>query len=617
MAYQNKKYSNNKNDSRKSNFHTPAFGKQEQKEKLNGGVFTYSNPIPVSKLAEALGLTSSDILKYLFLNGKVCNLNSILDDELIGEICLNFGYDFKKENIVDITNFEALEIEDDESNLEERPPVVTIMGHVDHGKTTLLDTIRKTRVAEGEAGGITQAIGAYQVSIKNKKITFIDTPGHAAFTAMRARGSQITDIVIIVCAADDGVMPQTHEAVDHAKAAQVPIIVAINKMDKPGADPERVKQQLSDLGLMPEEWGGETPFIPLSAKTGDGVNDLLETILLIAELRELKANKDRLAIGTVVEAEKDTGIGPVATILIQNGTLKVGDSLVVGPYFGKVRTMKDDAGRMIKSAGPSTPVLISGISEVPEAGDKFMVFPDEKQARDIANVRMTKKIESERKGSTAVSLDDLFNQIKEGQTSTINVIIKADNQGSAEAVKQSLEKIKVDTVKVNVISSNSGAITESDVILANASNAIIYGFNIRPNATVRKLAEEKNVDIRLHQIIYALIEEMEAAMKGLLKPEFVEKVSGQLEVRQLYKVSKVGTVCGCYVTTGFMKSESKVRLIRNGVVIYEGVLGSLKRFQNDVKEVKEGYECGCTIQNYNDIYEGDIIEGFYEEEVKK
>ncbi len=617
MGKPNKKNGNySKNaDKRTSNFSNHK--QKVEKAKVNGGVFTYSEPLSVSKLAESLNLTVAEIIKFLFMEGKMVTINTVLDDELIGNVCLNFGYDFKKEKVVDEINFEEIEIVDDAKDLVERPPVVTIMGHVDHGKTTLLDTIRKSRVAEKEVGGITQAIGAYQVEISGKKITFIDTPGHAAFTAMRARGSQLTDIVIIVVAADDGVMPQTREAIDHAKAANVPIIIAINKMDKPEADPERIKYALTDLGLTPEEWGGSNVYVPISAKFGQGIEDLLENILLIAEMQELKANPNRYAMGAVIEAELDKGRGPVATILIQNGTLSVGDSLVVGASFGRVRQMLDDKGRSIKVAGPSTPVFVTGLNEVPNAGDKFMAFKDERKAKAIADERMNRKIEQERKGSSALSLDDLYNQIHQGEVSTINVIIKADVQGSAEAVKGALEKLKVEGVQINVIRYQAGQITESDIILANASNAILYGFNVRPDANIRQLAEEKKVDLRLHRIIYALTEEMEAAMKGMLKPEYKEVVSGQVEVRQLFKVSKVGTIAGCYVTDGFIKSDSKIRLIREGIVVYEGMLGSLKRFQNDVKEVKQGYECGLTIKNYNDLKEGDIIEGFYDEEVKR
>ncbi|MDD3422460.1 MAG: translation initiation factor IF-2, partial [Bacilli bacterium] len=505
---------------------------------------------------------------------------------------------------------------DDPTKLQVRPPVVTIMGHVDHGKTTLLDYIRHSRVAAKEFGGITQAIGAYQVEVKGKKITFLDTPGHAAFTAMRARGSQITDIVVIVVAADDGVMPQTREAIDHAKAANVPIIVAINKMDLPGANPEKIKLTFADLGLLPEEWGGDVIFKNISAKTGQGVADLLETILVVAELKELKANPERMALGTVIEAELTKGRGVVATLLIQNGTLNVGDCLVVGSNYGRVRQMYDDLGCLTKSAGPATPVSITGLSEVPYAGDKFMAFKDEKQARAIAEQRHIKQVEIERHGSSALSLDDLYSQIKNGNEVTINVIIKADVQGSAEAVKGALEKLDVPGVKINVIRFQAGTITESDVILAEASSAIIYGFNVRPDAIVRHLAEEKKVDIRLHRIIYALTEEMEKAMKGMLEPTYEEVVTGQAEVRQLFKVSKVGTIAGCYVTSGKLLTGSKVRVLRMGTIAYEGKLSSLKRFQNDAKEVAMGYECGLTIENYNDIKEGDIVEGYIDQEVK-
>jgi len=605
-------------DKRQSNFfHQKNVKKVQSHEKLNDGVFTYSGETSVKNLAEKLDLNPTEIVKFLFMEGKMVNINSTLDDELIGIICLNYGYDFKKEKVVDEVNFENIEINDDPALLKERPPVVTIMGHVDHGKTTLLDSIRNSRVAEREFGGITQAIGAYQVEVNNKKITFLDTPGHAAFTAMRARGSQVTDIVIIVVAADDGVMPQTREAIDHAKAANVPIIVAVNKIDKEGADPEKIKYALSDIGLMPEEWGGDTIYRNISAKLGTGIDELLETILIVAEMQELKANPKRYAMGTVIEAELTRGRGPVATLLVQNGTLKVGDSIVVGASFGKVRQMYDDLGRLCKVANPSTPVSVTGLNEVPNAGDKFMAFKDEHQARDIAEKRMIKKKEQERKGSSAMSLDDLYDQIKKGDVVTINVIIKADVQGSAEAVKGALEKLNVAGVKINIIRFQAGQITESDILLASASNAIVYGFNVRPDAAIRQLASERKVDLRLHRIIYALTEEMESAMKGMLKPEYQEVVTGQVEVRQLFKVSKIGTIAGCYVTSGFIKANSSIRLMREGSIIYEGKLSSLKRFQNDVKEVNLGYECGLTIDNFNDIKEGDIVEGYTMEEIKK
>jgi translation initiation factor IF-2 len=606
-------------DARKANFKStfkPGI-KPVVREKVNDGVFVYNQDISVAKLAESLNLGVADIIKFLFLEGKMVTINSVLNDELIGLVCLNFGYDFKKEKVIDIANFEELEIQDKKEDLVERPAVVTIMGHVDHGKTTLLDTIRNARVAEGEFGGITQHIGAYQIEVDGQKITFLDTPGHAAFTSMRARGSQVTDIVIIVVAADDGVMPQTKEAIDHAKAAKVPIIVAVNKIDKPGVDPEKVKYPLADLDLMPEEWGGKTIFRNISAKVGTGIKELLETILTVAEIGELKANPNRYAIGTVIEAELTKTKGPVATLLIQNGTLNVGDSIVVGASFGRVRQMQDDLGKMLKSAGPSTPVLITGLNEVPNAGDKFMAFKDERQAKSIADKRMIKKKDTERKGSSALSLDDLYGQIKIGALQTINLIVKADVTGSAEAVKQALEKIKVDGVRIDIIRCQAGQITESDVLLAEASKAIIYGFNTRPEAAIKNMADDKNVEIRLHRIIYALVDEMEKAMKGKLKPEFQEIVTGQAEVRQLFKVSKVGTIAGCYVTSGVIKSTSKVRVLRAGNIIYEGRLSSLKRFQSDTKEVALGYECGIMVEKFNDLKEQDIIEAYEAQEIKR
>jgi translation initiation factor IF-2 len=489
------------------------------------------------------------------------------------------------------------------------------MGHVDHGKTTLLDAIRKSRVVAGEFGGITQHIGAYQTMVKGKKITFVDTPGHEAFTEMRARGAQITDIVIIVVAADDGVKPQTIEAVNHAKAANVPIIVAVNKMDKPAANYDKVVQQVSDLGLMPEEWGGDTIYRKISAKAGVGLDELLETILLVSELAELKANPNRYALGTVVEARLDKQRGPIATFLVQNGTLRVGDSVVAGTCFGKVRQLRDDLGRQLSEAGPSTPVEISGLQDVPVAGDKFMSFESEKMARDIADKRKEAKILSERKATSANTLESFM--ANAGEHQTVNVIIKSDVQGSAEAVKNALLKLKIENVSVNVIASYAGAITESDVLLASASQAIIYGFNVRPDSVVRKKAAEEGVDIRLHNIIYNLLEEMEAAMKGMLKPIYKEVVTGQAEVRQTFKVGKVGVIAGSYVTLGHIKQNAKVRLIRAGIVVYEGKLSSLKRFKDDVKEVKEGYECGMMIDGYNDIKEQDIIEGYEMQEVER
>ncbi|WP_417076129.1 translation initiation factor IF-2 [Holdemania filiformis] len=575
---------------------------------------TYEEGISVGELAQKMNRNASDIIKLLFMLGKMVTINSSMDDETIELVCMEYGVEVKKEIPVDQDSLED-EIEENPADLVQRPAIVTIMGHVDHGKTTLLDTIRKTRVVEGEFGGITQHIGAYQVSVQGKKITFLDTPGHEAFTAMRARGAKVTDICIIVVAADDGVMPQTKEAVDHAKAADVPIIVAVNKMDKPAANPDRVMNEMSDLGLLPEEWGGETIFVKCSAKQGEGVQDILETIQVVAEMRELKANPKRNATGTVIEAKLDKGRGPVVTLLVQNGTLHTGDCIVVGACFGKVRKMTDDRGREIKEAKPSTPVEIIGLNDVPVAGDMFKVFDSEKQARAIAERRSQTKIEQERKSSLAMSLDDLARQIEAGEVQEIPVIVKADVQGSAEAVKSSLEKLDVQGVKVNVIRSTAGTISESDVMLASASKAVIYGFNVRPDANVRKKAEEEGVEIRLHNIIYKAMEEMELAMKGLLAPVYEEVVIGQAEVRQTFKVSKIGTIAGCMVTDGKLVKDCKVRLIRQGIVVYDGQLGSLKRFQNDAKEVSSGYECGLTIMNFNDIKEGDLIEAYADQEV--
>ncbi|NCC53942.1 MAG: translation initiation factor IF-2 [Erysipelotrichia bacterium] len=598
-----------KNNNNKNNNFTP------KKEEVVVTDITYANQITVGELAKLLHKNASDIIKFLFMLGNMVTINTILDDENVELVCMEYGVNVKKEVIVEEFNFEDIEEEEEEDSLEARPPVVTIMGHVDHGKTTLLDTIRKTRVTEGEFGGITQHIGAYQVSVKGKKVTFLDTPGHEAFTAMRARGAKVTDVCIIVVAADDGVMPQTKEAVDHAKAAGVPIIVAVNKMDKAGANPDRVMSEMSEIECMPEEWGGDTIFVPVSAKQGTGVDTLLETILVVSEVADLKANPNRSAMGTVIEAKLDKGRGPVATILVEKGTLHSGDIIVVGTVFGRVRKMVDDRGREIKTAGPSTPVEIIGLNGVPTAGDVFKTFTTEKKARQIAEARMSAKVEEERNTSSAMTLDDLARQIEEGNLQSINVIVKADVQGSAEAVKASLEKIEVSGVRVNVIRSTAGAISESDIMLASASNAVVYGFNVRPNAAVRKKAEEEGVQIRLHNIIYKAIEEMEAAMKGMLAPVFEDVVIGQAEVRQIYKVSKVGTIAGCMVNDGSIKKECGVRLIRDGVVVYEGKLGSLKRFENDAKEVSNGYECGLTIENFNDIKEGDLIEAYEAQEV--
>ncbi|WP_405316768.1 translation initiation factor IF-2 [Faecalibacillus faecis] len=613
MAKQNKKKKGApKKKQLQSNFPT----KKETVE-VKDGVISYEEGNTVGELAEKLGQTPANVIKVLFLLGTMVTINSALNDEQVELICLEYGCECEKHIPVDEINFENIEVVDDEKDLQPRCPVVTIMGHVDHGKTTLLDTIRKSAVVDGEFGGITQHIGAYQVEVNGKKVTFLDTPGHEAFTAMRARGAQVTDIVIIVVAADDGVMPQTKEAIDHAKAAGVPIVVAINKIDKEGADPERIKAEMAEEGLLPEEWGGDTVYCEISAKKKIGIEELLETLTVVAELADLKANPNRYAYGSVVEGKLDKGRGAVATLLVENGTLRASDPIVVGAAFGRVRQMLDDKGRVIKEALPGTPVEITGLNEVPVAGDKFMVFESEKQARSVGETRMKAKIEKDRNSGAALSLDDLYSQIKEGQIIDLNIIVKADVQGTAEAVKASLEKIDVDGVRVNVIRSTVGAISESDVILASASQAIIYGFNVRPDAKVRSKAEEENVEIRLHNVIYKMVEEIETAMKGMLAPEYHEVVTGQAEIRQVIKASKIGNIAGCYVTDGSIKRNSGIRLIRDGIVVYEGKLASLRRFKDDVKEVNSGFECGLNIENYNDIKEGDIIEGYVMEEVEK
>ena len=593
------------------------FPAKKETSVIKDGVISYEEGITVGELAEKLGQTPANVIKVLFLLGTMVTINSSLNDEQVELICLEYGCECEKHVPVDEVNFENIEVVDDETDLQPRCPVVTIMGHVDHGKTTLLDTIRKSAVVDGEFGGITQHIGAYQVEVNGKKVTFLDTPGHEAFTAMRARGAQVTDIVIIVVAADDGVMPQTKEAIDHAKAAGVPIVVAINKIDKEGADPERIKAEMAEEGLLPEEWGGDTVYCEISAKKKIGIEELLETLTVVAELADLKANPNRYAYGSVVEGKLDKGRGAVATLLVENGTLRASDPIVVGAAYGRVRQMLDDKGRVIKEALPGTPVEITGLNEVPVAGDKFMVFETEKQARSVGETRMKAKIEKDRNSGAALSLDDLYSQIKEGQIIDLNIIVKADVQGTAEAVKASLEKIDVDGVRVNVIRSTVGAISESDVILASASQAIIYGFNVRPDAKVRNKAEEENVEIRLHNVIYKMVEEIETAMKGMLAPEYHEVITGQAEIRQVIKASKVGNIAGCYVTDGSIKRNCGIRLIRDGIVVYEGKLASLRRFKDDVKEVNAGFECGLNIENYNDIKEGDIIEGYVMEEVEK
>ncbi|WP_304960372.1 translation initiation factor IF-2 [Thomasclavelia cocleata] len=613
MAKQNM---NNKKGAPKKKQLKSNFPNKKEENAIKDGVIVYEEGITVGQLAEKVGQTPANVIKVLFLLGTMVTINSSLTDEQVELICLEYGFEVEKHIEVSEVNFEEIDIVDDEKDLVLRCPVVTIMGHVDHGKTTLLDTIRKSAVVEGEFGGITQHIGAYQVDVNDKKVTFLDTPGHEAFTAMRARGAQVTDIVIIVVAADDGVMPQTKEAIDHAKAAGVPIVVAINKIDKDGADPERIKGEMSEYGLLPEDWGGDTVYCEISAKQGIGIEELLETLTVVAELADLKANPNRYAYGSVVEGKLDKGRGPVATLLVENGTLRAGDPIVVGTAYGKVRQMLDDHGKIIKEALPATPVEITGLNDVPAAGDKFMVFESEKQARSVGEARLKAKQDKERATGAALSLDDLFSQIKDGEIIDLNIIVKADVQGTAEAVKASLEKIDVDGVRVNVIRSTAGGITEADVLLATASKAIIYGFNVRPNAKVRQKAEEEGIEIRLHNIIYKMVEEIETAMKGMLAPEVKEVVTGQAEIRQIIKVSKVGNIAGCYVTDGFIRRNCGIRLLRDSVVVYEGKLGSLKRFQDDVKEVASGFECGLSIENFNDIKEGDIVEGYIMEEVE-
>ncbi|WPK11912.1 translation initiation factor IF-2 [Lysinibacillus louembei] len=579
---------------------------------------TFYESLSVAELAKKLHREPSELIKKLFMLGVMATINQELDKDAIELICADYGVEVEEEIRIDITDLEThFEQEVSEEELRERPPVVTIMGHVDHGKTSLLDSIRNTKVTDGEAGGITQHIGAYQVEVDGKKITFLDTPGHAAFTTMRARGAKVTDLAIIVVAADDGVMPQTVEAINHAKAAEVPIIVAINKMDKLSANPDRVMQELTEHGLVPEDWGGDTIFVPISALKGEGIDQLLEMILLVSEVGELKASPARSAIGTVIEAQLDKGRGSVATLLVQDGTLRVGDPIVVGHAYGRVRAMVNDLGRRVKDAGPSTPVEITGLNDVPQAGDRFVVFEDEKTARSVGESRAMTAIQAQRSEKQRVTLDNLFEQMSQGEMKELNLIVKADVQGTVEAMAASLMKIDVEGVNVKIIHTGAGAITESDITLAAASNAIVIGFNVRPDVNAKRAAEEEGVDIRLHRIIYKVIEEIEQAMKGMLDPEFEEKVVGQAEVRQTIRVSKVGTIAGSYVIEGKMVRDAGVRVIREGIVIFEGELDSLKRFKDDAKEVAKGYECGITIKNFNDIKEGDIIEAFVMEEVKR
>lgn len=627
---QNRNNRNNFNNQNRSRFNKKGKKGKHQQESAKPAVparkfrelpdvLEYTEGMNVADIAKKIHREPAEIIKKLFMMGVMVNQNQALDKDTIELLAVDYGMEPQEKVQVDIADIDKF-FEPEavvEENLTTRPPVVTIMGHVDHGKTTLLDTLRHSRVTSGEAGGITQHIGAYQLDIDGKPITFLDTPGHAAFTSMRARGASITDITILVVAADDGVMPQTIEAINHAKAAKVPIIVAVNKIDKPGANPDHVKQELSEHELIPEEWGGDTIFVNISAKFNQNIDELLENILLIAEVEDLKADPTQKAIGTVIEARLDKGKGPVATLLVQQGTLHVGDPIVVGNTYGRVRVMTNDMGRRDKEAGPATPVEITGLNDVPQAGDRFVVFEDEKTARQAGEERAKRALLEQRSASSRVTLDNLFESLKEGELKEVNIIVKADVQGSAEAVSASLQKIDVEGVRVKIVHAAVGAINESDVTLAAASNAIIIGFNVRPTPQAKQQAEQEEVDIRLHRIIYKALEEIETAMKGLLDPEFEEKITGQMTVRELYKVSKVGTIAGCYVTEGFIRRDSGVRVIRDGIVIYEGKLASLKRFKDDVKEVKLGFECGAMIENFNDLRVDDAIEGFIMEEIKQ
>lgn len=588
---------------------------QSNESPKDENVILYKNDMTVTTLAEELGVAPIELVKKLMGLGVMASVNQTVDYDSAEIVASEYNKTLKKEETRDISNFENYQIEDRAEDLEERPPVVTIMGHVDHGKTTLLDAIRNTDVVGSEAGGITQAIGAYSVKCNDKTITFIDTPGHEAFTEMRARGASITDIVIIIVAADDGIMPQTVEAIDHAKAAGVPIIVAINKIDKPEANIDRIMSALVENGLTPEEWGGNTIVNKISAKTGQGIDELLENILLVAEMQEFKANPNRYATGTVVESRKDSKVGSVVTLLIQNGTLRLGDPIVIGNYYGKVRTLKDDKGNNVVEAKPSTPVEVTGISEVPSAGDKFMAFESEKQAKEIAHERQMRN-KKEDKNLSGMTLEDLFGRIQSG-AKEINIILKADVNGSLEAVKNALEKIDVEGVKVSVIRGGVGAITESDVVLASASHAIIIGFNVRGNTSTMDTAKQYGIEIKTYDIIYKVVEDVEKAMKGMLEPEYDEKVVGTAEIRQIFKYSKIGLIAGCHVTSGTIRSNLKARIIRDDIVVYNGAINTLQHEKDQVKEVKKDMDCGMTLENCQDYKEGDIIEGYELVERKK
>ncbi len=620
----NKKINNkNQKNSKKNDFQKRRKEMYKHKDKLQENLAVvdestvlYREGMTVADFARDAHVNVSEVIKKLMALGMMMNLNQVIDFDTASIICSDMGKTLKREEATNEVTFEELEIEDKEEDLVNRPPVVTIMGHVDHGKTTLLDTIRKTNVVMGEAGGITQAIGAYQITYQDKSITFIDTPGHAAFTEMRARGASVTDIVIIIVAADDGVMPQTREAIDHAKAANVPIVVAVNKMDKPDANADKVMTEMAEAGIIPEEWGGDVMFVPISAKTGMGIDDLLERILLISEVLELKANPHRYASGTVIESKVSKSSGVVSTLLIQNGTLRLGDAIVVGNYAGKVRSLKNDKDESLVEAGPSTPVTVTGISESPSAGDKFMVFETEKKAKAIANERLLKAKNASNQVNKSVSLDDLFDRISDG-LKQVNIILKADVKGSEEAVRNSLLKLDVEGIHINIIRSGIGTVSPTDIVLASASDAIILGFNIRPDNKTMDYAKEMNVEIRLYDIIYKLVEDMEAAMKGKLDPIFEEKVIGSAIVRKLFKFSKVGTIAGSMVTSGVMKRDAKVRVIRDGVIQYDGEINTIAREKDQVKEVKQGIECGITIENFNDIKVDDVLEAYEIVEIER
>lgn len=630
---------NNNNNFKKNNFNNNSgnnnFGGKKNNKKNKGGqkpapvapkqpevqeIFEIAVPesISIKDLAEKIKKAPSALVMALMKKGIMANINQEIDFDTVEELCMDFNIIVEHAKEIDIFEEAFKEEEDDEKSLVERPPVVVVMGHVDHGKTSLLDAIRHSHVTAREAGGITQHIGAYTVSVDKKPITFLDTPGHEAFTAMRMRGAQVTDIAILVVAADDGVMPQTVEAINHAKAAGVEIIVAINKIDKPGANPERVKQELVEYGLVVEDWGGDTICVPVSAQTKEGIDNLLEMIILVAEMKELKANPNKAARGNIIEAQLDKGRGAVATVLVQSGTLHVGDPVVAGTCYGRIRAMMNDKGQKVKKAGPSIPVEILGLNEVPMAGDMFYVAENERKARQVAESVVAKdRVDMIKETPQKVSLDDLFSQIQSGNIKELNIVIKADVQGSVEAVRQSLEKLSNDEVKVRTIHGGVGAVTESDVMLASASNAIVIGFNVRPEPSAKSVAEEQKVDVRLYRVIYNAIEDITAAMKGLLDPVYQEKVIGHAEIRQTFKASGVGTIGGAYVTDGKMMRNEKVRIIRDGIVIHEGELAALKRFKDDVKEVNTSYECGLSFNKYNDIKEGDIVEAFIMEEIKR